>query len=106
MGNRVSFMRIVSVVIFCLIFCFVGFPVVGFSADIVTGVIIEQSADKNFIQVRDSIYKVANVWRDNGTDDPVFITRYDLKVGSRVQIYPQKKNIDYWQTEKIVLLPH
>ena len=106
MGNRVFFMRIVSMVIFCLIFCFVGFPVVGFSADIVTGVIIEQSSDKNFIQVRDSIYKVASVWRDNGTDEPVFITRYDLKVGSRVQIYPNMKKVDYWQTEKIVLLPH
>ena len=99
-------MKIVSMLIFCLSFCFVGFPAVGFSADIVTGVIIEQSSDKNFIQVADSIYKVANVWRDNGTDEPVFITRYDLKVGSRVQIYPNMKKVDYWQTEKIVLLPH
>ncbi len=99
-------MKIVSMLIFCLSFCFVGFPVVGFSADIVTGVIIEQSSDKNFIQVADSIYKVSNVWRENGTDEPVFITRYDLKVGSRVQIYPNMKKVDYWQTEKIVLLPH
>jgi len=99
-------MKIVSMLIFCLIFCFVGFPVVGFSADIVTGVIIEQSSDKNFIQVADSIYKVSNVWRENGTDEPVFIICYDLKVGSRVQIYPNMKKVDYWQTEKIVLLPH
>lgn len=97
-------MKTIFTLVICLIFSFFCIPSFVLAENMITGVIIEQSADKEFIQVNDSIYQVENVWRDNGADDPIYITRGYLRMGSTVQIYPGVQNVDYWQTEKVVLL--
>jgi len=97
-------MKVRYIFIICLMCCFFSGPLSCFAGSVITGTIIEQSKNREFIQVKDSIYRVSNVWRDNGVDDPVSVTRDHLQLGSVVQIYQAEKTVDYYRTEQIVLL--
>ena len=70
----------------------------------ITGIIIEISANKEFVQVGNSIYRVQNVMCDNGQDTLKNIARSFLKEGDLLLIYPGDKTDDYWETQQVVLL--
>ena len=100
----VNFMKKISVLAVCLALYIFCVPSPGITENIVTGVIIEHSANNEFIQVGNSIYQVQSVWRDNGVNSLEKINRSYLEVGSVVQIYPGQQTVDYWQAEKVVLM--
>ncbi len=103
-GYGVNAMRVLPVFFVCLTCCLLSFPSLSFSGNVFTGIVVEQSSSKKYIQVKDSIYHVTNVWRDNGIDDPIYVSRDYLKIGSVVQIMPAGETVDYKRTKKVVLL--
>lgn len=75
-----------------------------FAEDFVVGTVIEHSPDKELIQLRDTIYKVESVYYDDGITPVVVGSRDSISEGTVVQIFPTKKTVDYWLTEKVIVL--
>ena len=79
-------------------------PSVCIAGDFVVGKIIELSPDRELIQVMDTVYKIKDVFHDDGVNPVNLVPRKDLTEGSVVQIYPGTKTVDFCYASKVVLL--
>lgn len=94
-----------GIILICLIaaFLFTGVSYAEDEEKTVIGEIIELVTKENLIQVGNRNYVVEMVLIDDGTEEPVLGSIWDLKVGNLVKVYVIDKGPDFWRTEKVVL---
>ena len=98
-------MKTLCLLLVCCVLCIFSIPHIADADEVITGMIIELSQNKEFIQVGDAIYQIEDViWVDRGDGQPGKISREELEYGSIVRMTAKNQNADYWETSEVVLL--
>ncbi len=97
-------MKKISSWVVYILSCWLLLSSYAFAAEIVAGYIIECSLSREFIQIKDFVYRVNEVWLDNGKDELKMINRASLKEGDLLEVTPGAETPDYRKAEKVVLV--
>ena len=96
-------MRVFAEIILLVVVGMFFIPDVGFSEDFDVGQIIEISPDRQFIQVKDQIYKVDKVARLAVKGKPETGDVDELSEGDIVRVVRGQKEDSYWYADLVTL---